>query len=173
MPANQRDICLARQLANLGIVHPHWTIKLARALDLDISLCAAILLQETGGGRNVFGHDPYIKPTRLLNWLKGRKVTRARYAYYKRQRRRGHGMQGVGPMQLTWFSFQDTADAKGGSWRPYVNMQVGFGILAAHIAGKEMFDGVASYNGGGQAANDYARQVLHRRERVHHYLQHC
>ena len=38
-----------------------------------------------------------------------------KYQEYKRRRPRD-GMQGVGPAQLTWFEFQDQADALGGCY---------------------------------------------------------
>lgn len=171
--AQNRDTCLARELDRLGIEHPHWTITLSRRHGLDLSLCASILIQETGGGANVFGHDPYLRPTRLLNWLKGRKVTATRYRYYRRMRRKGHGMQGVGPLQLTWYEFQDEADRAGGAWKPFVNMDVGFGHLAVAINDHGLSEGVARYNGTGSAANDYARRVLARRQTIHGRLAHC
>lgn len=172
--AENRDTCLARQLDRLGIKHPSWTITLARKHKLDLSLCASILLQESGGGRNVFGHDPYLRPTRFLNWLKGRKVTASRYRAYRRYRKRGHGMQGVGPLQLTWYEIQNEADRKGGAWRPFINMDVGFAFLAEKVrAADNMFEGVARYNGTGSAANDYARRVMARRQTIHDHLAHC
>jgi hypothetical protein len=174
MAAN-RDTCLARKLHDLGIAHPAWTITYARQHGLQISLAASVLIQETAGGHNVFGHDPYLRPTRYLNWLKGRQVTRFRYLIYKRARKAGHGMQGVGPLQLTWYEFQDQADAKGGCWRPSINMDVGFGLLASKIkaSGGDIHAGVAAYNGAGQAANDYANQVLARATRIHARLNDC
>ena len=175
MAMNERTRCIYRELDRIGIVHPAWTIQLARDNNIPISLAASILIQESGGGRNVFGHDPYRRPTRLLNWLKGRKVTRARYRYYKRMRRRGHGMQGVGPMQLTWYTFQDQADKMGGAWRPYLNMKVGFALLARYLRAQpnDRQSAVAQYNGMGAAAEHYARQVLKRADDIHDRLKHC
>ena len=79
--------------------------------------------QETGGGRNVFGHDPTV-------FAGAGKVTRSKYLAYKHVRQRTGEMQGVGPMQLTWWSYQDRADRLGGAWKPYPNMLVGFRHLA-------------------------------------------
>lgn len=172
--AENRDTCLARKLHDLGIVHPNWTITLSRQYRIDLSTCASILLQESAGGRNVFGHDRYLKPTWLLDWLKGRKVTETRYSYYLGRRRAGHGMQGVGPLQLTWYEFQDAADRAGGCWRPYVNMATGFADLAAQIkTHDDLREGIKHYNGSGQAANDYATQVLNRRDKIHAVLHSC
>lgn len=172
--AENRDTCLARKLHDLGIVHPSWTITLARWHKIDLSLAASILTQESGGGHNIFGHDPFLKPTRYLNFLKGRRVTRWRYHVYHAKRTQGHGMQGVGPLQLTWYEFQDRADAEGGCWKPRVNMDVGFRLLAAKIhEHTELRAAVASYNGTGAAANDYADQVLARRQQIHSRLADC
>jgi hypothetical protein len=172
--AQNRDTCLARKLHDLGIVHPNWTITLARGHHLDIALVASVLIQESGGGHNVFGHDPFLKPTRYLNWLKGRKVTPFRYRRYRAARVKGHGMQGVGPLQLTWYSIQDKADRAGGAHKPYINMDVGLGLLTGQIqAHDDLRAGVAAYNGTGQQANDYADQVLKRRDHIHSILRSC
>ncbi len=172
--ADQRDTCLVRKLHDAGIDHPAWTVTLARRHGIKISVAAAVLLQESAGGRNVFGHDPYLRPTRYLNWLKGRRVTATRYRIYRALRRRGHGMQGVGPLQLTWYEFQDRADRAGGAWRPFVNMNVGFEHLGSLIKSHDtLHEAVAAYNGTGRAANDYARQVLARADKLHDRLADC
>lgn len=137
-----------------GIVYPIWTYDEAHAAGLDLSVGCAMLDQETGGGHNVFGHDPTI----CVGWGT---VTRAKYAYYKL--RRGHTrMQGVGPTQLTWWSKQDRADSMGGCWQPRFNIRVGFQDLAASIRRYGLHAGVAAYNGSGPAAQRYADSVLHR-----------
>lgn len=175
MALNQKTRCIYEALDQMGIVHPAFTIELARKNGLSVSLVAAILLQESAGGNNVFGHDPYLRPTRRLNWLKGRKVTRLRYWYYKRMRKAGHGMNGVGPMQLTWYTFQDAADALGGAWQPHANMTVGVGHLADMITkpGVSERDAIVAYNGAGEAAQRYADQVLAKKAQVHNRIQHC
>jgi hypothetical protein len=117
----------------------------ARKTGLPLSLGCALLLQESGGGANVFGHDPTI-------FTGAGTVTKQKYLAYKAQR--GHTkMQGVGPCQLTWWEFQDEADKRGGCWRPLVNMQVAFGHLAALVARSGLHDGVRAYNGSGPAAS--------------------
>jgi soluble lytic murein transglycosylase-like protein len=83
-------------------------------------------------------------------------------------------MQGVGPLQLTWYEFQDRADARGGAWKPYINMDVGFEHLGQLIKSTGDLDqAVARYNGTGAAANDYARQVLQRAGKIHKRLADC
>lgn len=82
----------------------------------------AILEQETSGGRNVFGNDPSI-------FSGAGRVTEEKYKAYKRERIRTGKMQGVGPMQLTWWEFQNRADEAGGCWKPYINIVTGARIL--------------------------------------------
>lgn len=172
---NDKTRCMYEKLDRMGIVHPAWTIELARQYDIPVSLLASILFQESGGGRNVFGHDPFLRPTSYLNYLKGKRVSRFRYRYYKRMRKAGHGMQGVGPMQLTWFAFQDEADRLGGAYRPYINMKVGAMLLAEKLRRRNLtrHQAVASYNGAGAAADRYATQVLKRMDSIHDQLKVC
>ncbi len=121
------------------------------------SLAASMLMQESGGGTNVFGHDPTI-------FVGAGEVTKAKYLAYKTQRGTNGegGMQGVGPLQLTFFTLQDEADERGGCWKPYVNMLVGFEHLADNIRRAGMHEGVKAYNGSGDAAEKYANTVLPR-----------
>ena len=76
-------------------------------------------------------------------------------------------MQGVGPTQLTWYAFQDQADALGGAWKPYPNMVVGFRHLKTLInqMGKE--HGAAAYNGTGPAADAYGKDFVKKQEAWH------
>jgi hypothetical protein len=116
----------------------------------------AFLLQETGGGRNVFGSDPTV-------FAGAGEVTRSKYLAYKEVRRRTGEVQGVGPMQLTWPTYQDRADRLGGAWKPYANMLVGFRHLAAlHRASGSWTAAAHEYNGGGPAADAYAAQMAQR-----------
>ena len=144
-------------LRDHGIVNPIWTYDEAKAALLPLSLAAALLDQESGGGRNVFGHDPTI-------FIGAGTVTRWSYARYKLRRRLSGNrlMQGVGPVQLTWWAKQDRADSLGGCWAPRCNMRVGFEDLAANIRRDGLHAGIAAYNGSGAAAQRYADSVLHR-----------
>jgi hypothetical protein len=119
------------------------------------------LLEKESGFQNVFGHDPVRNP------VKGGRVTQARYAEYKRHRKRGEGMQGVGYTQLTWFAYQDQADALGGCWRPYPNIVVGFRLIRnlTHVHGIQK--GAARFNGTGPAADAYGRDFLARQRKWH------
>jgi hypothetical protein len=110
-------------------------------------LCA-FLEQESSGGRNVFGHDSM----NCSDDIKGKRVTKARYEEYKRQRPTC-GMQGVGPMQLTFHSLQDEADALGGCWKPRINIRYGAGLIADyHNESGSWHDAAKRYNG----SEDYA-----------------
>jgi soluble lytic murein transglycosylase-like protein len=139
-------------------------IEEARREGVQLSLAFALIEQETSF-TNVFGHDPTI-------FRGAGAVTKAKYLAYKRQRGpngRG-GMQGVGPAQLTYFSFQDEADREGGCWKPRQNIRVGLRLLASNIRQHGEFAGVKAYNGSGQAATNYARRVLQRRDVWHRRL---
>lgn len=154
-PYTPSELLLGRKLKRAGIVNPLWTIRASKKAGLPLDLACAFLEQESGGGHNVFGHDPTI-------YSGAGAVTEARYRAYKARRGptgRG-GMQGVGPMQLTWYSYQDDADRLGGCWKPYPNMLVGFRYAAANIKRYGLHAGIAAYNGSGPAAQSYADSVL-------------
>ena len=137
------------------IVAPRIAIEEAKRAGLPLELACALLEKESGGGRNVFGHDPSI-------FNGAGEVTREKYAQYKKQRiaSGNRKMQGVGPCQLTWWEFQDQADAQGGCWRPRSNMRVGFLHLANLIKRYGESDGARRYNGSGSAAEAYSRDLL-------------
>lgn len=141
-----------------GIVNPILTLRAARAAELELATACAILEQETGGGKNIFGHDPSI-------FRGAGAVTKAKYLAYKRARVASDNteMQGVGPVQLTWWSLQDEADAAGGCWRPRINMTVGFRRAAHLIHEYGLAGGIRRYNGSGPAALRYARSVMDKR----------
>jgi hypothetical protein len=113
----------------------------------------AFLMQETSGGTNEFGHDPTI-------FIGAGTVTKSKYLKYKAERIRTGQMQGVGPMQLTWYAFQDRADALGGCWKPYCNLVAGLEYLKGlhdHFGDWESVARV--YNGSGPRAEAYARMM--------------
>jgi hypothetical protein len=126
---------------------------------------ALALCEKEGGFRMVYGHDPVRNPA-----PKGGHVTRSNYAQYKRDRKAGMGMQGVGHTQLTWYAFQDQADALGGCWRPYPNLVVGFANLRRLINAHGKEKGAAAYNGTGPAAEAYGRDFVRKQEAWHRRL---
>jgi hypothetical protein len=161
---NAQDLLYVARARKAGVRYAWNLIRWAKAAGVQYSLAIAICEQETGF-RNVYGHDPTI----AVGW--GKDTTR-NYLVYKRMRGptgRG-GMQGVGPMQLTWWEFQDRADALGGCWRPSRNIRVGLELLAANIRQYGRHTGIARYNGSGAAAERYARSVEALQQKWHRVL---
>lgn len=140
----------------------------AREAGITPALALALRQQETGlrGDGNVFGHDPTI-------YAGAGKVTKSKYLAYKRKRgSHGQGgMQGVGPLQLTYYSFQDEADKMGGCWIPKYNYRVGYRLLASLIRKHGERKGLAVYNGGEVHPNyAYADSVLKYKAEWHRRL---
>lgn len=163
---NGHQRALVNRMAERGIHYPVWTLKVrdqvARQTHgvVGLPLACALLEQESGGGRNVWGHDP--APNGGTSSWGGQSVSRGGYLAY-RARRGSHGqggMQGVGPCQLTYYSYQDRADQQGGCWEPRANMFVGLSDLASQIVGHGHREGIRAYNGTGAAAERYADSVL-------------
>jgi hypothetical protein len=96
----------------------------AHRAGIPFHILCAFLEQESSGGMNVFGHDPM----RCSEDIQGRSVTKRRYETYRSNRERC-GMQGVGPMQLTFHTLQDGADAMGGCWKPKINVRFAAQLL--------------------------------------------
>jgi hypothetical protein len=103
----------------------------ANAVGIPYWAACAFLVQESSGGQNVYGSDSG------QQFAGVGEVTEDNYRIYRIQRDRKHacgaryGNQGVGPMQLTASSLQDTADVSGGCWDVGVNMRVAFGHIQA------------------------------------------
>lgn len=156
-----RDRRIAATIGRHGIIRPRIVVAAARTADITIATACTLLEKETGGGHNIFGHDPTI-------YAGAGKVTREKYRAYKARRLESGNrlMQGVGPCQLTWWEIQDTADRAGGCWRPYYNEAVGFAYLAS-LADQHgsLREGARAYNGTGAAADTYARDFMHKRKR--------
>lgn len=139
-----------------GILNPEVVIEEAKREGLSLALACALLQQESGGGRNVFGHDGG------TIFAGAGTVTREKYLDYKRQRDanpKRRRMQGVGATQLTWWELQDQADKEGGCWQPRYNMRIGFRHLATLMRAHGEADGIRRYNGEGAAAEAYSRSV--------------
>lgn len=94
----------------------------------------AFLEQETGGGQNIYGHDRDAKGNPRPFWGHGN-VTKENYAEYLIERDmfkdapEGRRAQGVGPLQLTFWSLQDAADALGGAWDERINIRYGLTLI--------------------------------------------
>lgn len=144
----------AEVLAANGIVRAAEVVELAAAARLELAAAAVLLVKESHGGRNVWGHDDV--PTGG-SYDKGGAVTRSNYAAYRRARaERRAGQQGCGPTQLTLDAFQLQADDAGGCWDWRANTLTGFGILAGLIRHAGDRDGFRRYNGSGPRAERYA-----------------
>ncbi len=149
-----RDVQLAIRARRHGARYSLRIVREARRAGIPISLGFALVEQESAF-RNVFGSDPTI-------FAGAGKVTQRKYQEYRRRRGAsgGGGMQGVGPVQLTWYSYQDAADKLGGCWIPRHNIRVGFSVLAGHVKAKGgLTPGIAAYNGSGPAAQRYSSEV--------------
>lgn len=136
-----------------GLGMPELIVERAAATGLELAGAAALVQKETGG-RNIYGHDPVATGN---TYVKGGEVTQTNYAAFRQWQRAGSGrMQGVGPVQLTYYTFQDQADALGGCWDPRWNLQVGFTLLVSLQKAKGEWAGAKAYNGTGTAADAYA-----------------
>ncbi|MCW2986720.1 MAG: hypothetical protein JWR63_4290, partial [Conexibacter sp.] len=137
-----------------GIVDPEATAAAAAKNNVPLSVLCAVQQLETGGGRNVYGHDPVRAGQQL-----GGVVTRDSYRRYVKLRAT-HGCQGVGPMQLTSEWLQNEADRRGGCWVPSHNLSVGAWYLAQlHRTFGSWQLAAQHYNGSGAAAVHYGQSM--------------
>jgi hypothetical protein len=149
------------KLRRNGCKRPIFTYYEAKRAGIPVSVLAAVLDQESGGGKNVWGHDPTIFAggyDKRHDKHYGETITKAGYLAYKAQRgSHGQGgMQGVGPMQLTWYAYQDKADHYGGCWNVRFNIRVGAEMLRdEYKTYKSWFTAFWHYNG----SQTYAKQV--------------
>lgn len=147
----------AERLAAWGILRAPEVVELATAAGLELAAAAALLVKESGGGRNVWGGDAVAGRGTL--YRPGEVVTRAAYERYRAELLAGRaGQQGVGPTQLTAREFQAAADRIGGCWDWRANVLTGFRILAGHIGRYGLRGGFVAYNGGPGALS---RSVTH------------
>jgi hypothetical protein len=141
-----------------GILYPEDVVTIAGTAGLELAAAATLLVKESGGGRNVWGHDPVVVAPNT--YVMGGPVTRSNYtAYFAAVRAGRAGRQGCGPTQLTYGPFQQRADDAGGCWRWEINCRVGFEILADHIRRRGVQDGFRAYNGSGPRAEAYGRDA--------------
>lgn len=167
MPTAKRDQELAHKAKAHGADYSLRIVLEARRADIPVSLGFAVVEQESGF-QNVFGHDPTI-------FVGAGKVTKAKYRDYKAMRGTpGKRMQGVGPCQLTYWTFQDRADALGGCWVARHNIRVAFQHLGDLLRQYgSMSKALAVYNAGNWKSAQgrrYAEQVLKRQRRWHDVL---
>jgi len=163
-----RDLWLAAKAKAAGANYSLRIILECRRAGVPISAGFALIEGESNF-TNVFGHDPVAN-------IRGGKVTKERFLEYKRRRKAGQGMQGVGPPQLTWYEFQDRADALGGCWIPKYSIRVGIDIFASYYKGHKRRGlntrealrlSAQQYNGAGAAAVRYGWNFLDRYDKWH------
>jgi len=151
------DDAVVAALRRHGISIPRICLGQAKKVGLETAVGAAVLMRESSGGQNVFGHDPTI-------FVGAGLVTKQKFLAYRQARdmpHHGSNCQGVGPVQLTFVGFQDQADALGGCWNPSNNVHVGFATLARNIhQSGSLWKGLHDYNGSGPAAVAYANAVV-------------
>lgn len=137
-----------------GINNPYMALRASQKAGLPYAVMCAVLEKESAGGDNVFGHDPTI-------FQGAGKVTKSKYLAYLAERKRTGKMQGVGPMQLTWWEFQDEADRRGGCWKPHINMVVGAELLHKYWNIYGNWEKVGTvYNGSADYGRDFAAKLL-------------
>lgn len=143
-----------------GILVPDTMMHAARLESIELAVAATLLMKESGGGRNIWGHDGVSTGD---TYTKGGPVTRANYLAYRSAMRAGRiKRQGCGPCQCTSAQYQDTADDLGGCWDPLANMRSGFRGIGALIKRYGVQEGAQRYNGSGAAAEAYGRDFLAR-----------
>jgi hypothetical protein len=164
--ARARDLRYARIARKNGLANSLRALWVAREIGISPSLALALSEQESNG-ENVFGHDDSI-------FRGAGKVTQEKYRRYKKARllSGNRKMQGVGPLQLTWWEYQDQADRLGGCWKTKFNFWVGYQLLDNLInQHRSVRKAMAIYNGGATNPNwTYADQVLAKRARWHKRL---
>jgi hypothetical protein len=150
----KKDRRVIRNAERHGIHNAELTYRLLgqtknRHNGLTFAVLCAVLMRETSGGLNIFGHDLTIYAGRGV-------VTKAKYLAYRALSRRTGKQQGVGPMQLTSRFLQDKADKMGGCWLPKNNLRVGIDYLNDLMhEHKTRHGGLTAYNG----SNYYAHVV--------------
>jgi hypothetical protein len=163
--ASARRTRLLADMKAIGMVYPIETWNACEQTGLLLSRACAMLMLETSGGHNEFGHDPG-------NPVQGGEVTEARYAAMRANVEAGQASQGVGPCQLTSIGLLDEADRKGGAWLVGPNMLVGFGFLHGLQGEYGTWGGFRSYNGSGAAADAYAFRAVALATEYHDRMQH-
>lgn len=129
--------------------YPVRTLRAVVKTGINPAHAAVLLRKETGGGRNVFGHDaggPF--PGEPVTWAKVQVI------------RRTGSLNGIGPCQLTSPAWINNPPS---SWdkvhRPYINMLAGFGGFKAMVDGAGLFEAAHRYNGAVSYAEDFVDRV--------------
>jgi hypothetical protein len=152
-----KDTPLEAKLRAHGIIHPIFTVKWAEHEGLELASACAMLMMESSGGHNEFGHDGG-------NRVQGGQVTEARYKQLRAGIAAGEPSNGVGPCQLTSVGLLDEADLLGGAWIIEHNMTVGFHFLHGLQTEHGIEGGFVAYNGSGPAAVAYGARAMEIRQ---------
>jgi hypothetical protein len=136
-----------------GCLMPNELIIAAVAEKVGLAVAATCLQKETGGGKNIWGHDTSVTAG---TYTPGGPVTRDNYLAYRSAMKAGKiKRNGAGPCQATSAQYQDTADLLGGCWDPVANMRSGFRGMGALINAYGVRQGARRYNGSGPQAEAY------------------
>lgn len=147
----------AETLTLWGILRAAEVVEIAASVGIDLAAAATMLIKESGGGRNIWGHDGAPTAARSdaqgLIYDFGGPVTRDNYLRYRAAQDAGRiPAQGCGPAQLTYPPLQRHADQLGGCWDWRTNLRVGFAHLRDLQRRYGLEPGFRAYNGGDQAA---------------------
>jgi len=155
-----------------GILRPEITVRAAQVAGLELAAACVVLMNETGGGRMVWGSDGrYSTPPARRTDAQGRviyefggPVTPDNYLRFRAAQRAGIvPRQGVGDCQLTSEEYIARAEQIGGPTGPadpYVNQLAGFTGLARLIRAYGDRGGFRRYNGSGDRAEAYADKAM-------------
>jgi hypothetical protein len=149
-----RSIATASKAKLYGAKYALRIVYEAKRVNIPVSALFALIEKETNF-QNIFGHDPTI-------FSGAGTVTKTKCLAYKKARHHDL-MQGVGPAQLTWWGYQDKADALGGSWVPKWNIHVGAEIFSGVYHSTrgsvrtKLHAAAAAYNGSEAYADDYMK----------------
>ena len=141
-PVTHQRIQIAGQL---GVVNSAQLADLSRQIDVPFHLCCALLLGESSGGKNIYGHDQggVFSTSALGRPLDGVVTARNFLEFFSQVVLSGKVSNGVGPCQITYAGVGRPRD--GGFFRqmfdrglqPWVwedNVRFGLGtILAGHL----------------------------------------
>jgi hypothetical protein len=141
-------------LTNHGFHNVDAVVGAAEREGVLIVRAAALTLNESSGGLNIYGHEGSTPE------LYGQPVTEQNYKSIYLPRVATEGRNGVGLTQLTSAGYQEEADRIGGCWNAYFNCIVGFKLLHELIEQHGVWGGYEHFNGAGPAAEAYATKAL-------------
>lgn len=113
-------MALADVLAKAGIRYADVVIRECERNNVPVACVCVLMVKEAND--NIYGHDL----NSCMNFPGQRvEVTRENYLEYLACVAAGGKRNGVGPLQLTYWSLQDEADRRGGCYLPEISIQVG------------------------------------------------